>query len=33
MVPAFAKVFIRPMSVDVDTKAAIGFLLYTKLPK
>jgi xanthine/uracil/vitamin C permease (AzgA family) len=33
MVPAFTVVFIRPTSVNVDTKAAIGFLLYNERTK
>ena len=33
MVPALVAVFTRPISVNVDTKAAIGFLLYKERPK
>jgi xanthine/uracil/vitamin C permease (AzgA family) len=32
MVPAFVIVFIRPMSVNVDKNAAIGFLFYKEEP-
>jgi hypothetical protein len=33
ILPAFDVVFIKPTSVNVDTKAAMGFLLYNERPK